>query len=385
MYTINYVATNQLLRGSPWYPVSGSVAIYRAAFEFSPDWDGFVKTAVFRSREATREQLLDSDDSCIVPWEPLQEPGWLEVGVYGVSGTTRLPTYWAAPVPIGDAPGRSDPAQEPSPDKWQQYIDQVKDTVPAAVEEYLDENPVTVTEIDPTVPAWAKAPEKPAYTAQEVGALPEDTEIPTVPTKVSAFANDAGYLTEHQSLEAYAKKADIPTQLPNPEPLTIHRTGGSILYTGVEPYDLVIADRQPCPYSLTFTGAATGSYDGSEVKTVNIPTVPASLKNPKALTFTGAASGSYDGSEAVTINIPSGGGGGSTPDQFIGATATEAGESGLVPAPAAGNNTQFLRGDGSWATAVPSSTSSDAGKFLRVGEDGSAAWETVANAEEASF
>lgn len=34
---------------------------------------------------------------------------------------------------------------------------------------------------------------------------------------------------------------------------------------------------------------------------------------------------------------------------------------------------------------VPSSTSSDAGKFLRVGEDGSAAWETVANAEEASF
>lgn len=79
------------------------------------------------------------------------------------------------------------------------------------------------------------------------------------------------------------------------------------------------------------------------------------------------------------------GGGGSTPDQFIGATATEAGESGLVPAPAAGNTTQFLRGDGSWATAVPSSTASDAGKFLRVGEDGSAAWETVANAEEASF
>ena len=34
--------------------------------------------------------------------------------------------------------------------------------------------------------------------------------IPTVPTKVSELENDAGYLTEHQSLAEYAKKTDIP-------------------------------------------------------------------------------------------------------------------------------------------------------------------------------
>lgn len=34
--------------------------------------------------------------------------------------------------------------------------------------------------------------------------------IPEVPTKVSAFENDAGYLTEHQSLAEYAKKTEIP-------------------------------------------------------------------------------------------------------------------------------------------------------------------------------
>ena len=33
--------------------------------------------------------------------------------------------------------------------------------------------------------------------------------IPTVPTNVSAFTNDAGYLTQHQSLTAYAKTADL--------------------------------------------------------------------------------------------------------------------------------------------------------------------------------
>lgn len=36
------------------------------------------------------------------------------------------------------------------------------------------------------------------------------SEIPTVPTKVSAFDNDAGYLTEHQNLSEYARKSDIP-------------------------------------------------------------------------------------------------------------------------------------------------------------------------------
>ena len=47
--------------------------------------------------------------------------------------------------------------------------------------------------------------------ATDVGALPDNTVIPTVPTRVSAFQNDAGYLTQHQDLSAYAKKSDIPT------------------------------------------------------------------------------------------------------------------------------------------------------------------------------
>lgn len=68
-----------------------------------------------------------------------------------------------------------------------------------------------VVETDPSVPAWAKQPKKPTYTAAEVGALPSSTVIPVVPTKVSAFENDKGYLTEHQDLSAYAKKTDVPT------------------------------------------------------------------------------------------------------------------------------------------------------------------------------
>ena len=49
------------------------------------------------------------------------------------------------------------------------------------------------TETDPTVPAWAKEANKPTYNYSEITNTPT---IPTVPTNVSAFTNDAGYLIE---------------------------------------------------------------------------------------------------------------------------------------------------------------------------------------------
>lgn len=52
-------------------------------------------------------------------------------------------------------------------------------------------------ETDPTVPTWAKQPQKPTYTAAEVGALPRDTKIPS---KVSELEND----------EKYAKTSELP-------------------------------------------------------------------------------------------------------------------------------------------------------------------------------
>lgn len=58
-------------------------------------------------------------------------------------------------------------------------------TVPTLVSAFTnDAGYITdYTETDPTVPAWAKATTKPTYTAAEVGALPEDTEIPIFTNK----------------------------------------------------------------------------------------------------------------------------------------------------------------------------------------------------------
>ena len=78
-----------------------------------------------------------------------------------------------------------------------------------ATKEYVNDKIDDIVETDPTVPEWAKQANKPTYTAAEVGALPANTVIPTVPTNVSAFTNDAGYLTSHQSLDNYATKSYV--------------------------------------------------------------------------------------------------------------------------------------------------------------------------------
>lgn len=59
---------------------------------------------------------------------------------------------------------------------------------------------------------------------------------------------------------------------------------------------------RPNPNAITFTGAVTGTYDGSEAVTINIP--EGSAGNMKKLTFTGAVTGEYDGTTDVNVDIP---------------------------------------------------------------------------------
>ena len=49
----------------------------------------------------------------------------------------------------------------------------------------IDNKGYLTSETDPTVPAWAKSPNKPTYTASEVGALPDTTVIPTVDSSIT--------------------------------------------------------------------------------------------------------------------------------------------------------------------------------------------------------
>ena len=117
-----------------------------------------------------------------------------------------------------------------------------------SVSNLMKQAPSGVTEeTDPTVSEWAKQPTKPSYTANEVGALPVGTKIPT---KTSDLTNDSGYLT--QIPEEYVTETELGQK-------------GYVIEDD-------IPEKLPSPGILTFTGAVNDTYDGSVNKTINIPT-----------------------------------------------------------------------------------------------------------------
>lgn len=103
---------------------SGSVNAYEARFEFSPDWEGLTKTAVFKAGPEVRSVRLDADNQCAIPWEVLSSHGrQLTAGICGTRGTDMvLPTVYAnlGTILEGAAPGEN--ARPPTPDLWEQEL-----------------------------------------------------------------------------------------------------------------------------------------------------------------------------------------------------------------------------------------------------------------------
>lgn len=77
---------------------SGSAGVYTCKFTFGADWNGFLRTAVFRAAGERWETQLDDKDECDIPWEAMQLPNCnLSVGVYGTTDSGKvLPTIWAS-------------------------------------------------------------------------------------------------------------------------------------------------------------------------------------------------------------------------------------------------------------------------------------------------
>ena len=81
-----------------------------------------------------------------------------------------------------------------------------------------------------------------------------------------------------------------------------------------------IPEKLPNPHKLTFSGGATGEYDGSVDVNIHIPAGGGGGGGNAPLTFTGAVDATYDGTEAVTVDIPQGGSGGGAVDSVNGMT-----------------------------------------------------------------
>lgn len=127
-----------------------------------------------------------------------------------------------------------------------------EEQIEKSVKSYLEKNPIEET--DPTVPEWAKAEEKPTYTAEEVGALPDTTKIPknlsnlqddaehrtVTDTEKQSWNNKSNFSGNYEDLQGKPTIPTVPTKLPNPQSLTITYGGKEYTYDGSEAITITI-------------------------------------------------------------------------------------------------------------------------------------------------
>lgn len=165
MQLIFNVNKQTLSRSDDEFPASGSKEYLTAKFTFSDDWNGTTKTVVFSRNSLVFNQILDENGECKVPHDIIVSNGAV-ISVFGTDGTKRITT---TPLFVRiDSSGyiEGSTPEPPTPTVYEQIIGK------------LDEVKADI----PDVPLWALEPDKPEYTAAEVGALPDTTIIPDVPT-----------------------------------------------------------------------------------------------------------------------------------------------------------------------------------------------------------
>lgn len=131
--TMSAVCSDQSLRltASPVI-AGGGVNETMLSVEFSDEWDGFEKTAVFYRNEDSVFHVMLEDGECLVPCEVLAEPGAFYFGIMGVHGDTLKTTeVLRYPVRMGAAT-QSNAVSAPTPDIYSQLLSRV-----SAVEQML--------------------------------------------------------------------------------------------------------------------------------------------------------------------------------------------------------------------------------------------------------
>lgn len=206
------------------YPRTNTVQYLHVHFDADAIWDPLKKIAVFRrSGTATVAVPLDETMMCEMPPQMMAVPGYsgpvtVHIGLIGVGEDGSRLTTGEVPVTVNPScytAGKT--PHPPVPDVYEELLRLIREAaendteeIRAALDEYFAENPIDVSgkldknqgaanagkvlgigedgevvpvdaptgggesgiveETDPTVPDWAKRPEKPSYTAEEVGA-----------------------------------------------------------------------------------------------------------------------------------------------------------------------------------------------------------------------
>ena len=128
------------------------------------------------------------------------------------------------------------------------------------------------TETDPTVPSWAKQSSKPTYTAQEVGALPAST---TIPSKTSDLTNDSGFtsnagtitgITMNGTSKGTSGVVDLGTVITAHQDIS-GKANASDVYTKTQTDTLLSGKQNTLTFDSTPTASSTNPVTSGGIKT----------------------------------------------------------------------------------------------------------------------
>lgn len=240
---------------------------------------------------------------------PEAQQGWVDQVLAQVARITGM-TAQAVELPAGSAP-TADYADGVLTIGIPLGGDVSEAQIAQAVAEYLEKHPIAET--DPTVPAWAKAETKPSYTATEVGADPSGTAAGQVSAHNAETTahNDIRLLIQGLAERLNTLVDSDDTTLDQLSEIVAYIKGNRTLIETITTSKVSVADIID-NLTTNVTNKPLSAAQGVALKAlIDAISIPDKLPNPNSLTFTGAVSGSYDGSAPLELEIPSGGGGGS--------------------------------------------------------------------------
>lgn len=297
-------------------PIEGTAGVVEAQFVVDPEWDKLAVTAVFENDGLLEqpEPVVWVGDPVTVPSLALSVPGRLRVGLvgYGDDGNIRLTTRrMAQGIPVLPSAGTGGAAVDPDPELWEQILAIIGD---------LDD-------LDTFVKTTLVAAINEAARSGSGGGLAFDLGETLKLTDGTLDVNTAKSVEGGNSLPVTSNAVSVAVEavraslqqlatrlntLADSDDTTLDQLSEIVSY--VKSNKSLIDDITTGKVSVsdivnnltsTATNKPLSANQGRALKAlIDAITIPTKLPNPNALTFAGAVTGTYDGSEALTITIP---------------------------------------------------------------------------------
>lgn len=363
-YNVNLSINEQNLSVTQILSVNGTVDIIRCHFTFA-GWEDFpARLAIFQANSQRKAWIASIvNDTCLIPWEALTRAGDVMVALVGTNTDGQVQRTETKTVVVQKATLQGGVNSiEPTPDQYAQFIAEVEEMIGEAgvlsVNGMTGVVTLTASDVD-ALPDTTVIPTKTSDLDNDSGFLSSipaeyvtDTElstalsdkvdygdlatvafsgsyndllnkptIPTVPTNVSAFNNDAGYITSAPVSSVNSKTGAVT---------------------------LTASDVGALPSNTTFVSSVNGS---SGAVTINVPTKTSDLDNDSG--FITSAVTSFNGNTgAVTYTAPV-----SSVNGQTGAVTLTASDVGALPSSTAiPTKTSDLVNDSGFLTSAPVSS-----------------------------